>query len=83
MSVFGGEVSVGQGSRLLQGRAGTGTDCGPALLLLLPLLACSPRLVLGGDRSAWDRALLMPHYAAAGMPLLSSRQVGRCCCAAR
>jgi hypothetical protein len=34
------------------------------------------RLLLGGDRSAWDRALLMPHYAAAGMPLLSSLQVG-------
>jgi hypothetical protein len=33
------------------------------------------RLLLGGDRSAWDRALLMPHYTAAGMPLLSSRQV--------
>eukprot|EP00882_Tetradesmus_deserticola_P027224 GHRQ01030106.1.p1 GENE.GHRQ01030106.1~~GHRQ01030106.1.p1 ORF type:complete len:154 (+),score=77.12 GHRQ01030106.1:321-782(+) len=33
------------------------------------------RLLLGGDRSAWDRALLMPHYAAAGMPLLSSGQV--------
>jgi hypothetical protein len=36
------------------------------------------RLLLGGDRSAWDRALLMPHYAAAGMPLLSSLQVRRC-----
>lgn len=33
------------------------------------------RLLLGGDRSAWDRALLMPHYTAAGMPLLSSFQV--------
>jgi hypothetical protein len=48
-------------------------------------------LLLGGDRSAWDRALLMPHYAAAGMPLLSSLQVMvnrsvvlcmSCCCAA-
>jgi hypothetical protein len=36
------------------------------------------RLLLGGDRSAWDRALLMPHYAAAGMPLLSSLQVSSC-----
>jgi hypothetical protein len=42
------------------------------------VLCCAVRLLLGGDRSAWDRALLMPHYTAAGMPLLSSRQVSRC-----
>lgn len=40
------------------------------------LMKAFARLVLGGDRSAWDRALVMPHYAAAGMPLLSSLQVG-------
>jgi hypothetical protein len=39
------------------------------------------RLVLGGDRSAWDRAVLMPHYTAAGMPLVSSVQVRARLCA--
>lgn len=40
------------------------------------LVRAFAKLVLGGDRSAWDRAMLMPHYTAAGMPLLSSLQVG-------
>jgi len=39
------------------------------------LLRAAAALLLGGDRSAWDRALLMPHYDAAGMPVLSSKQV--------
>jgi hypothetical protein len=46
-------------------------------MLCCAVLCCAPRLLLGGDRSAWDRALLMPHYTAAGMPLLSSRQVSQ------
>mgnify|MGYP001807473627 CR=1 FL=1 len=29
----------------------------------------------GGDASQWERALLMPHYSAAGMPACSLHQV--------
>jgi hypothetical protein len=29
----------------------------------------------GGDASEWERALLMPHYNAAGMPSCSLHQV--------
>jgi hypothetical protein len=33
----------------------------------------------GGDASQWERALLMPHYSAAGMPACSLHQVGSLC----
>jgi hypothetical protein len=32
----------------------------------------------GGDASQWERALLMPHYSAAGMPACSLHQVCVC-----
>uniref|UniRef100_A0A383VBJ4 AB hydrolase-1 domain-containing protein n=1 Tax=Tetradesmus obliquus TaxID=3088 RepID=A0A383VBJ4_TETOB len=59
-------------ARLLAFKLTIDTSKLPAVGDLLQSIA---RLLLGGDRSAWDRALLMPHYAAAGMPLLSSWQV--------
>ena len=59
-------------ARLLAFKVAVDTSKLPAVGDLMKAFA---RLVLGGDRSAWDRALVMPHYTAAGMPLLSSPQV--------
>eukprot|EP00878_Enallax_costatus_P043985 GHUV01052118.1.p1 GENE.GHUV01052118.1~~GHUV01052118.1.p1 ORF type:complete len:164 (-),score=28.01 GHUV01052118.1:372-833(-) len=59
-------------ARLLAFKVAVDTSKLPAVGDLMKAFA---RLVLGGDRSAWDRALVMPHYTAAGMPLLSSLQV--------
>lgn len=71
-------------ARLLAFKVAVDTSKLPAVGDLVKAFA---RLVLGGDRSAWDRALVMPHYAAAGMPLLSSLQVrkggGWMCCVYR
>jgi hypothetical protein len=59
-------------ARLLAFKAAVDTSRLPAVG---DLLRAAAALLLGGDRSAWDRALLMPHYDAAGMPVLSSKQV--------
>jgi hypothetical protein len=37
------------------------------------LVSC--RFLLGGDSSSWERTLLMPHYRAQGMPVISLDQV--------
>jgi hypothetical protein len=48
-------------------------------ILRLPALADFTRALMkaffGGDASEWERALLMPHYNAAGMPSCSLHQV--------
>jgi hypothetical protein len=48
-------------------------------ILRLPALADLTRAMMkaffGGDTSEWERALLMPHYNAAGMPSCSLHQV--------
>jgi hypothetical protein len=48
-------------------------------ILRLPALADFTRALMkaffGGDASEWERALLMPHYSAAGMPSCSLHQV--------
>lgn len=38
------------------------------------LMGAVIRLLLSGDASQWDRALLMPHYNATAMPALSVHQ---------
>eukprot|EP00882_Tetradesmus_deserticola_P020949 GHRQ01022642.1.p2 GENE.GHRQ01022642.1~~GHRQ01022642.1.p2 ORF type:complete len:158 (+),score=69.16 GHRQ01022642.1:344-817(+) len=47
-------------------------------MLRLPALADFTRAAMkaffGGDASEWERALLMPHYSAAGMPSCSLHQ---------
>lgn len=40
-----------------------------------PPLPLPPRFVLGGDSSSWERTLIMPHYSAKGMPVISLDQV--------
>eukprot|EP00879_Flechtneria_rotunda_P032771 GHRR01036114.1.p1 GENE.GHRR01036114.1~~GHRR01036114.1.p1 ORF type:complete len:116 (-),score=20.06 GHRR01036114.1:267-614(-) len=49
----------------------------------LPALADFTRAVMkaffGGDASEWERALLMPHYSATGMPACGLHQVWLCC----
>lgn len=51
-------------------------------LARLPAMADLARAVMsgffGGDASQWERALLMPHYSAAGMPACSLHQVWLC-----
>jgi len=48
-------------------------------LARLPAMADFTRAAMsaffGGDASEWERALLMPHYCAAGMPACSLHQV--------
>lgn len=48
-------------------------------LARLPALADFTRAAMsaffGGDASEWERALMMPHYCAAGMPACSLNQV--------
>jgi hypothetical protein len=52
-------------------------------ILRLPALADFTRALMkaffGGDASEWERALLMPHYNAAGMPSCSLHQVRSAC----
>lgn len=49
-------------------------------LARMPAMADFTRALMsaffGGDASEWDRALLMPHYSATGMPACSLHQVG-------
>lgn len=49
-------------------------------LARLPAMAdftrAAMRAFFGGDASQWERALIMPHYNAAGMPACSLHQVG-------
>jgi hypothetical protein len=48
-------------------------------LARLPAMADLARAAMsaffGGDASQWERALVMPHYSAAGMPACSLHQV--------
>jgi hypothetical protein len=40
------------------------------------LISAGMGYVLGGDASAWDAAVAMPHYSGADMPAISLQQVG-------